>query len=163
MKHRAHKAKFGYGQDANTMLLRKLASNFFLEGKLKTTKQKAKAAQSAVERIVTKAKTNTNADNNYILKHITTKKVMDVLIKQIAPQLVQVKSGYTRLVHQGQRQTDGAEIAQLEWAYPVVLKEDKPVIKKKTAVTPKVAVEKKAETVKEPVIKEASMEKEDKS
>jgi large subunit ribosomal protein L17 len=150
MKHRAKKAKFGYGKDANQMLLRKLASNFFVSGKLETTKQKAKAAQSEVERMVTKAKTNTEADRNYIRKHITTNTVMDLLINQIAGQLGKVGSGYTRIVKLNQRITDGAQIARLEWAYPVVLKKDevKPVknTKQQKAETPvKKATEVKSE------------------
>lgn len=158
MKHRAKKAKFGYGKDANQMLLRKLASNFFVSGKLETTKQKAKAAQSAVERMVTKAKTKTEADKNYIRKHITTNKVMDLLINQIAVQLEKVGSGYTRIIKLNQRITDGAHISRLEWAYPVVLTpEEKPV---KTAKKQKTASgEKKATDVKksEPVKQEAAV------
>lgn len=148
MKHRAHKVKFGYGKDADQMLLRKLASNFFLEGKLETTKQKAKAAQSEVERIVTKAKTNTQADKNYILKRITTKRVFDVVVTQVASQLGKVTSGYTRIIRLGKRLTDGAEIARLEWAYPVVLESAKKEETKKAAApkAEKKTEEKKAET-----------------
>ncbi len=145
MKHRFNKAKFGKGQDANEMLLKKLASNFFMAGKLETTKQKAKAAQSAVERMVTKAKGKTEADKNYILRNITNTKVMDVLMNQIAGQLANVKSGYTRIVRLGKRLTDGADLARLEWAYPVVLAE------KKTEVKPKASKTVKKETKKEEV------------
>lgn len=122
MKNRGHKIKFRGGRDANKMLIRKLASNFLLSGKMSTTKQKAKAAQSIVEKLVTKAKTHTEADQNFILRNITAQSTMKILINQIVPQLTQAKNGYTKIVNLGARQTDGAEKARLEWAYPVTKK-----------------------------------------
>ena len=130
MKNRGHKIKFRGGKDANKMLMRKLASNFLLSGKLSTTKQKAKAAQSIVERLVTKAKAHTEADQNFILRNITAQSTMKILITQIVPQLTQTKNGYTKIVNLGARQTDGAEKARLEWAYPVVMVVEKAKIKK---------------------------------
>src|SRR3989338_11563047 len=130
MKNRGHKIKFRGGKDANKMLMRKLASNFLLSGKLSTTKQKAKAAQSIVERLVTKAKAHTEADQNFILRNITAQSTMKILITEIVPQLSQVKNGYTKIVNLGARQTDGAEKARLEWAYPVVMVVEKSKIKK---------------------------------
>jgi large subunit ribosomal protein L17 len=129
MKNRGHKIKFRGGRDANKMLMRKLVSNFVLWGRMDTTKQKAKATQSIVERLVTKAKTHTEADQNYILKHIIDRSAMRILIDVIAPQLTRVKYGYTKVVNRGIRQTDGAEKASLEWAYPVT-KENKITEKK---------------------------------
>jgi len=130
MKNRGHKIKFRGGKDANKMLMRKLASNFLLSGKMSTTKQKAKAAQSIVERLVTKAKTHTEADQNFILRNITDQSTMKILINQIVPQLTQTKNGYTKIVNLGTRQTDGAEKARLEWAYPVVSAVEKVKVKK---------------------------------
>lgn len=162
MKHRFNKAKFGFGKDANKMMLRKLAHNFLTEGKLETTKRKAKAAQSIVERIVTKAKTNTEADKKFILKHITEPKVLTIIVGEIAPALKDVKSGYTRVVNVGMRMTDGADIARLEWAYPVVLnrKEEVKKTEKKAEKKAEPKKETKAETVEE---KKEVPEKENKS
>lgn len=150
MKHRTGKVKFGSGNDENKMLLRKLASNFLVAGKMETTKSKAKVAQSAVERMVTKAKTKTEADKNYILKHVTTKKVADLLLNQIVAQLKDVKSGYTRVVRLGKRMTDGADLARLEWAYPVVLEAaKKPEVKKAAPAKEEKKEEPKTEEKKE--------------
>lgn len=137
MKNRGHKIKFRGGKDANKMLMRKLASNFLLSGKMATTKHKARAAQSIVEKLVTKAKTHTEADQNFILKHITAQSTMKILIGEIVPQLSQVQSGYTRIVNLGVRQTDGADKARLEWAYPVVSKVEKSKVKKEKVVKAK--------------------------
>jgi len=136
MKHRYRKVRFGYGKDANKMLLRKLAYNFLSHGKLETTKQKAKAAQSIVEHLVTKAKTNSEADKRFILRNVTDPAIIKVLISEIVPALSNVTSGYTRIINVGKRQTDAADIARLEWAYPVVIgKKDKPTAPAKVKKT----------------------------
>ena len=144
MKNRGHKIKFRGGKDANKMLMRKLASNFLLSGKMSTTKQKAKATQSIVEKLVTKAKTHTEADQNFILRNITAQSTMKILITQIVPQLSQVKNGYTKIINLGARQTDGAEKARLEWAYPVVATVEKVKVKKVKQVKTEVIEESKA-------------------
>lgn len=144
MKNRGHKIKFRGGKDANKMLMRKLASNFLLSGKMSTTRQKAKATQSIVEKLVTKAKTHTEADQNFILRNITAQSTMKILITQIVPQLSQVKNGYTKIINLGARQTDGAEKARLEWAYPVVAAVEKVKVKKVKQAKTEVIEESKA-------------------
>lgn len=131
MKNRGHKVKFRGGRDANRMLLRKLASNFIQYGKLETTKSKAKAIQPIIEKLVTKTKTNTQSDRVYVLRHVINENDVNILVKQITPQLKSVTSGFTRIVSVGQRITDGAEIAHLSWAYPVVLEKKQKVVVKK--------------------------------
>lgn len=126
MRHRIKKAKFGFGQDSNSMLIKKLVANFLVSGKMTTTKQKGKAAQSALERLVTKAKTNTEADRNFILRRVTNPTVLNTLVKVVGPALKDVKSGYTKTILLGQRPSDGAQVVRLEWAYPVVLETEKP-------------------------------------
>ncbi len=149
MKNRGHKIKFRGGKDANKMLMRKLVSNFLHHGRMVTTKHKAKAAQSEVEKLVTKAKTATKADRNEILKRVTHESIIDILFRDITPALSKVKSGFTRIVLLGKRKTDAAEIARLEWAYPVILKKEeksKPsVIKEKTEKTEVKSVDNKTE------------------
>jgi len=66
MKHRVAKRKFGFGYDANKMLLRQLCRSFFLDNAIKTSKQRAKAAQMQVEKLVTKSKLKNEANKNYI-------------------------------------------------------------------------------------------------
>ena len=62
MKHRIAKRKFGNGYDANKMLMRQLCRNFFLEQKSTTTKERAKAMQIVIEKMVSKAKAKSEAN-----------------------------------------------------------------------------------------------------
>ena len=66
-----------------------------------------------------------------MLKHVTIQSMVKILVSQIAPSLTKVSSGYTRIVSMGQRGTDGAQIARLEWVYPVVLETEKKIVEKK--------------------------------
>lgn len=151
MRHRIKKAKFGFGQDSNSMLIKKLVANFLVSGKMTTTKQKGKAAQSALERLVTKAKTNTEADRNFILRRVTNETVLNTLVKVVGPALKDVQSGYTKTILLGQRPSDGAQVVRLEWAYPVVLETKKP--EKKLLKKPAVKEEKKTKVAVEETTK----------
>lgn len=147
MKHRVAKRKFGFGYDANKMLLRQLCRNFLLEQTLTTTKQKAKAAQIAVEKLVSKSKVKTEANKNFILKFFGEQALVDRLFDTVGPALAKVEGGYTRLTLSAQRESDGAMMARLSWAHPVVVEKKKTEKKAEKAVEkteePKLVEEKK--------------------
>ena len=68
-----------------------------------------------------KSKTKTEANKNYLLKHLANDEVINTLFNQIGPALKDKIGGYVRLIKLGQRDSDGAPMAKLEWAYPLVL------------------------------------------
>lgn len=129
MKHRVAKRKFGFGYDANKMLLRQLCRSFFLENGIKTSKQRAKATQVQVEKLVTKSKIQNESNKNYILRFFGDDKMCDLLFQKIGPSFVKIEGGYTKLSLIGQRESDGAMMAQLSWAHPLQ-SEKKKVAKK---------------------------------
>lgn len=137
MKHRVAKRKFGFGYDANKMLLRQLCRSFFLDNGIKTSKQRAKAAQMQVEKLVTKSKLKNEANKNYILRFFGDIKMVDHLFSKVGPSFEKIMGGYTKLSLIGQRESDGAMMAQLSWAHPlksekkVAEKNEKPVESKK--------------------------------
>jgi large subunit ribosomal protein L17 len=124
MRHRYKKAKFGHGHDANKMLMRKMVINFINRGKINTTLAKAKALKPIVETLVEKAKEVNEANKNFLLRKIGRKETVEVMFKEVGPAVKDIIGGYVRVVKMGRRESDGAEAARLEWAYPVVL-EDK--------------------------------------
>jgi large subunit ribosomal protein L17 len=136
MKHRIGKKKFGNGYDANKMLMRQLCRNFFLEQKLTTTKERAKAAQAVIEKMVTKAKEKTEANKNELLKYFGEQALVDRLFEKVGPALKKINGGYTKVLLIAQRQSDGAMMAQLTWAHPLT----KETAVKKTEVKAEVAV-----------------------
>ena len=130
MKHRIGKRKFGYGYDANKMLLRQLCRNFFLEQKITTTKERAKAVQMTVEKLVSKSKSKTEASKNFILRFFGEVALVDRLFKTVGPAFTKINGGYTKVLITKQRQSDGAVMAQLTWAHPLVTEKKAEVTKK---------------------------------
>lgn len=122
MRHRVKKIKIKKGKDANKMLMVKLTKNFFTKGKIVTTVKKAKIIKPHIERLVEKSKIKTEANKNYLLRFIHDKKIIDYLFNTVGVALKHIKGGYVKIIKIGQRESDGSEMAKLEWAHPVTIK-----------------------------------------
>ena len=120
MRHGVKKIKFSQGKDANKMLMRKLAVNFFINGKLETTLTKAKKLKPVVEKLVEKCKLKNEANKNYLLKNFNNSLLVTRIFKEVGEALKDKTGGYVRLARLGVRRSDGSETARLEWAYPVI-------------------------------------------
>lgn len=120
MRHGVKKIKFSNGVDANRAIVRKLAINFFLRGKLSTTLPKAKAIKPVLERLIEKMKVKTEANVNYLRKKLDNKEVIKMAYRDIGPVVAKINGGYVRIVKLGQRESDGAETARIEWVYPII-------------------------------------------
>ena len=119
MRHRVKKIKFANGYDANHALVRKLAVNFFLKGKLTTTLAKAKAMKPVIERLTEKMKVKTEANLNYLKHKLDSQEVIDMAYRDISPVIAKINGGYVRIIKLGQRESDGAEAGRIEWVYPI--------------------------------------------
>lgn len=125
MRHRVKKIKFKKGKNANSMLMKKLAINFLERGKITTTKAKAKALISYLEKLLTKAKEESEANKNVLLKRFGNRPIVYRLFKEIGPVLKAKNSGFLKLTNLGQRMSDGSEEAKVEWTVPVVIEKPK--------------------------------------
>lgn len=131
MRHRVKKIKFKDGRDANRALVRKLAVNFFLKGKLTTTLSKAKAMKPIIERLIEKMKVKNEANLNYLKQKLNNDEVIEIAYNDISPVIEKINGGFIRIIKLGQRDSDGAEEGRIDWAYPIVLKsEEKEKLKK---------------------------------
>ncbi len=120
MNHRMAKRKFGCGYDANKMLMRQLCRNFFLEQKSTTTKERAKAMQMVIEKLVSKSKSKTEANKNHILSYFGEPAMVKRLFETVGPAFEKIQGGYTKVTLLEQRQSDGAMMAQITWAHPLI-------------------------------------------
>lgn len=154
MRHKVSTTKFKYGRDANRMLLKKLIRNFVLRGTIQTTEQKAKFMRSAVDRMITHAKKDSEASKNALLRLLGDKKLVSTVKTQVSPVFKARTSGFTTLIRVGERDSDGARIVKVSWVEPVVLeskeerakskeKLEEPKKVKKVKVTTKVKKSKK--------------------
>ena len=82
---------------------------------VKTTEAKAKEIRPQVERMITLAKRGDLAARRTVMAELPNEPlVIKKLFDEIAPKYADRTSGYTRLVHVGQRAGDAAPIVQIE-------------------------------------------------
>jgi large subunit ribosomal protein L17 len=101
------------------MLMAKLVANFLAKGKIVTTVKKAKIVKSYIERLVEKSKIKTEANKNYLLRFINNRELITFLFDTVGTALKNISGGYVRIVKMGSRESDGGEMAKLEWAHPI--------------------------------------------
>lgn len=119
--------KLSRTRDQRKALLRSLTRSFILDGGITTTKPKAKAVRPFVERLVTKAKTDTVPARRLLRARLNSLEATTKLVEDIGPRYRERPGGYTRIVPAGFRRGDNAELARLEW----VEAETKPTTKEK--------------------------------
>ncbi len=123
MRHQVHKFKFSGGKDSNDMMLRKLAYNLLAHGKMVTTEKKGKSLSSYMARLVEKSKEKTEANKNYLLRQMSSIKVVNTFFEKVGPVFKDIQGGYISLQRLQQRVSDGAMMVKLTWVKPVVLEE----------------------------------------
>lgn len=102
--------------------------------RIKTTRAKAKFAQSLAERLISLGKQNSLQSRRRALRILDDKTAVGKLFSQIAPLFKNKSSGFSRVIHLYSRRGDGAEMVFLELTQKLpkakpkkVAKEEKPV------------------------------------
>jgi large subunit ribosomal protein L17 len=96
MRH-LKKKKIGHGMDSRRKLLRTLASSAILYERIETSYANARAVKPYVEKLITKAKTNTLHNRRQLISGLTRNaaaKAMEVM----GPKYAARNGGYTRLI-----------------------------------------------------------------
>lgn len=146
-------------------LLANLACSLIEHHRIRTTVAKAKALRPFVEKLVTKARRATMHDRRVIAAKLgnntqRVEKVVRKLITEIAPLNASRPGGYTRILKLGQRLSDSAPMAFIEFVEQVVKAEPtpEPTPAKKGKTADKEPAAEKAE--KKPRAKKAAAESE---
>ncbi len=115
-----HNRKLGRTADHRKALLRNLATEVILKGKITTTEMKAMELRSVVDALITTAKVD-NVHNRRqaaaFLRNVTNKDgktAVQVLFGEVAPKYADRKGGYTRVTKLGYRRGDNAPVASIE-------------------------------------------------
>jgi len=106
--------KFGRKTDQRRALLKGLVANLVMRERIKTTQARAKEMRSLAERLITYAKKN-NLTGRRQVAAVLPAQAAKKLFKEIAPRFAERRGGYTRIIRLGQRMTDGAEVAYIEF------------------------------------------------
>lgn len=139
MRHQVFGRKLNRDVKERKALYKSLVISLVKYGKIETSYAKAKAIVRLVEKLVTKAKENTDASISQLSSFLIHKDIKDKLLKTVAPVMKDKQGGYTRIRKSGKRIGDGSELAVLEWSLPVKEKSPKPETKeeKKPVVSEK--------------------------
>lgn len=105
--------KFSRTNKQREAFVRSLASSLILNGRIVTTRTRAKAAQVFTDKLITKAKIGNIATTRLLVGRVGIKPTQK-LVKEIAPALADRKGGYTRIINMPARKSDSALMAIVE-------------------------------------------------
>ncbi len=107
--------KFGRERDQRKALLKGLATELVMHGKIETTLPKAKELVRYIEKLITKAKKGDLANRRRVIAGLNTQVAAFKLVDEIAPQLTGRTSGHVRVERTRLRIGDGAQMAIIEF------------------------------------------------
>ena len=114
MRHHNANRKFGRKKDQRAALLKSLARELFLHGKIVTTEAKAKEVRPFAEELITIARVGDLASKRLVMSRLSNNAITKKLTDKIAPQYKERKGGYTRITKLPARVTDSAKMAAIE-------------------------------------------------
>lgn len=132
--------KFSRGKKGRIALFRSLTRAMILNGKIVTTKAKAKAIQKDLDKYLTQAiKKSLNARRKILAEMGNDREAVDALFMKVAPAFSQRKGGFSKITLLPRRKGDAAEMVRLEWSQKIVEKEtvkkEEPKKKEKQTLT----------------------------
>lgn len=151
MRHQKKTIKLGRTAEHRKALLANQVCSLIEHQRIKTTLAKAKAVRPLAEHMVTLGKSGSIHARRTALATLHQKNAVKKLFDDIAPRSADRNGGYTRIVKLGQRKSDSAPMAFIEWVDMAEVIAEKPAEEKKA--------EKKAKgKVAEPKPKRAQVE-----
>src|SRR3954453_3130484 len=131
MRHQNNTIKLGRTADHRRALLANQVCALIEHQRIKTTLAKAKAVRPLAERMVTLGKNGSIHARRRALAVLRQKDIVKKLFDDIAQRSAERNGGYTRIVRLGQRKSDSARMAFIEWVDMAVVVEEKPAEEKK--------------------------------
>jgi large subunit ribosomal protein L17 len=160
MRHQKKTIKLGRTAEHRKALLANQVCSLIEHQRIKTTLAKAKAVRPLAERMVTLGKNGSIHARRSALATLRQKNAVKKLFDDIAPKSAERNGGYTRIVKLGQRRSDSAPMAFIEWVDMAAVveatpAEEKKAKRKKAESKPRQAEPERAEPkAEEPVAKE---------
>ncbi len=158
MRHQKKRIKLGRTAEHRKALLANQVCSLIEHQRIKTTLAKAKAVRPIAEKMVTLGKKGSLHARRTAFATLRQKDAVKKLFDDIAPRSTDRNGGYTRIVKLGQRKSDSAQMAFIEWVDVAAATEEKPVEEKAAKRKEK----SKPETTHEEVAAEKPKAKEEK-
>ena len=115
MRHQKKTVKLGRTAEHRKALLANQVCSLIEHQRIKTTLAKAKAVRPLAEKMVTLGKNGSLHARRTALAVLRQKDAVKKLFEDIAPRSASRNGGYTRIIKLGQRKSDAAAVAFLEW------------------------------------------------
>ncbi len=131
MRHQKKTLKLGRTAEHRKAMLANQVCSLIEHQRIKTTLAKAKAVRPLAEKIVTLGKNGSLHARRNALSILRQKDAVKKLFDEIAPRSTDRNGGYTRIVKLGQRKSDSASMAFIEWVDAAKVVEEKPAEEKK--------------------------------
>ncbi len=131
MRHQKKTIKLGRTAEHRKALLANQVCSLIEHQRIKTTLAKAKAVRPLAEKMVTLGKKGSLHARRTALSVLRQKDAVKKLFDDIAPRSANRNGGYTRIIKLGQRKSDAAPVAFLEWVDAAVMEEAAPAEKGK--------------------------------
>ena len=104
-------------------MMRNMATSLFQHERIVTTRAKAKALRVYSEKLITRARKTVNGDQSphailhqkrEIMKDIKDRDIVKKLVEELGPRYANRNGGYTRIIHQPERQSDSSQMSIIE-------------------------------------------------
>lgn len=131
MNKRVFGRKLSRSRPAREALFASLAQSLIINGKIVTTRAKAKAVAGSVEKMVTLAKSGTIAARRKVMSKLDNARgATDILFQKVVKAFPTKNSGFTRIISLPRRVGDNAQMVRMEWTEKVELESKKKEEKK---------------------------------
>lgn len=114
MRHNKSFNHLGRKSGHRKAMLANMASSLILNKRIETTLAKAKALRMYVEPLITKSKEDTTHSRRMVFSYLKQKEAVTELFRVIAPKIADRPGGYTRIIKNGFRLGDAADMAIME-------------------------------------------------
>ena len=121
MRHQKKTVKLGRTASHRKALLANQVCSLIEHQRIRTTLAKAKAVRPLAEKMVTLGKKRSIHARRTAFAVLRQKDAVKKLFDEIAPRTADRNGGYTRIVKLGQRKSDAAQVAYLEWVDAAIL------------------------------------------
>lgn len=116
MRHHKKVKKFHRKRGERRAFIKVLAQNLIRDEKIETTKVRAKAIRSFVERLITLGKKQTLAARRLIISRLGNKKLGNKLFDELAPRYLNRPGGYLKITNLAKtRKRDSAPMVIIEF------------------------------------------------
>jgi large subunit ribosomal protein L17 len=154
MRHRKKTVKLGRTAAHRDALLANQVVSLIEHERITTTLAKAKAVRPLAEKMVTLGKRGDLHARRVAVGYLGRKEAVKKLFETVAPRAAERAGGYTRIVKLGQRPSDSAPMASIEWV-DLAIATPEPAAEKAPAKKARAASSKTAE----PAAPEATADK----